>query len=182
VKILALVLALAGVARADELSDLHDDYARSQRRVSIALLSGGLASIAIGGALLGGGPSDQGWYVAGAVTIVFGAIDAMLGGMALPGLKKSEAKWRDSKTQRRDLFEDAGRMTVAYGVNLGLDVGYVMAGAAALLAGLLGAPSSHSWIGGGAAAMVGGAFLIGVDTAGLLGARKAQRGLMALTF
>ena len=44
-KILALVLALAGVARADELSDLHDDYARSQRRVSIALLSGGLASI-----------------------------------------------------------------------------------------------------------------------------------------
>jgi hypothetical protein len=182
VKAVALVLALASVARADELEELHDQYARGQRRVSIALLAGGLASVAAGGALMAGGPHDQGWYVAGGVTMAFGAIDAILGGMALPGLKKSEAKWAASSTKKRDLFEDAGRMTVAYGINLGLDAGYVMAGAAALLAGLLSAPSSSSWIGGGVAAMVGGVFLIGVDTAGLLGARRAQHGLLALTF
>jgi hypothetical protein len=170
---LASALAFASASSADELEDAHAEYARTQRHVSIGLLSGGLVSVAAGAALMAGGPSDQGWYVAGGVTLAFGVIDALLGGMALPGLRKSEAKWAASSDKRRDLFADASRMTVAYGVNLGLDVGYLMAGAAALLAGLLNAPSSHSWIGGGAAAMVGGAFLIGIDTAGLLGAKKA---------
>ena len=191
---LAIVVALAfacSVARADEVDDLerlHARYVAGQRRVSIALLAGGLVSIGGGGALLGGGPSDAGWYWAGATTIGFGVIDALLGAMALPGLRSADEKWRSSAAARRtpeglaaarrELFADAGRMATIYAINLGLDVGYVLGGAVAVLAGGLNAPPSpHSWIGAGVAGIVGGVFLIGIDAAGMLAAQHAQRDL-----
>jgi hypothetical protein len=135
-----------------------------------ALIGGGAASTAAGIGLTVPDGDDQAWRVGGALTLSFGVINGVIGTLGLLGALKDERTWtqgpqaRDARKLRRDLQKEH----TAFAVNLGLDVGYLLAAGAAILASQLGVDNSQRWLAGGVSAGVQALFLIGVDAAGVV--------------
>jgi hypothetical protein len=186
----ALVLALAAPARADEADDasaleqLHAEIARGRRRVGWSLLAGGLVSTVAGAGLMVPGGDNQAWRWAGGTAIAFGAIDVLLAGLALPALRREERRFADGAAARRTpagfdaathaLLRDLDKEAVVYAVNLGLDAMYSAAGVVAIIASQEGVNDHERWLAVGVVAAIEGVFLIGIDAAGLVNARRGH--------
>jgi hypothetical protein len=193
-----LLLTFAAPAVADpsteeaarDLEQLHARVAAGRRRVSWSLLAGGLVSVAVGAGLVWKDGDDQAWRFAGGTALAFWAIDALLGGLALPALAGEERRFAASAAERRSpaglerarrqLLRELSHESVIYAVNLGLDVLYAGAGAVAIIASQQGVSNANAWLATGVVGVVEGLFLVGVDLAGLLNARGAHDRLLDL--
>jgi hypothetical protein len=179
---LKVLLLLSAVARADSFEAVESDFARlntAEHRLMIGLTADGALSTAAGAGMLATGRNDQAWRVAGGVTLSFGVINLMLGtsgvvGTARERRQREAARVADLLSARRDLYAAAQKKALVFGVNLGLDVGYVMGGATAVLASRLGADHPERWLAGGSAAMIQGVALGVIDLVGVLAARRVR--------
>jgi hypothetical protein len=168
---------LAVPARADEAADVERIYhesARQRKRLMIALTAGGVVSTIAGVGIMVPDSHDQAWRVGGGVTLGFGVVNALLGGFALRGIMHEKPI-----TSRKDLLAQSSREGLVFGINLGLDVAYLMASATAILASQLGVDNSERWLAGGVTGAVQAVFLVGIDIAGVLIARKTHARLLA---
>ena len=153
----------------------------ARRRAMWALTGGGIASTVAGAGLMATGRDDQAWRIAGGLTLGFGVINAMLGGLALSGLRREEievGRITDERELWRRLTRDAEREAVVFGVNVGLDVAYVLASGTAILASFFVTDHRERWLGAGIAGAVQGLFLLGVDVAGVVLARRGHQRLI----
>jgi hypothetical protein len=166
----------AAPARADEVERVYHETVVVRKRLMLALTVGGAVST-LGGAALMVPDSDNGaWRVAGGVTLGFGVVNALIGGFAMKGISREEKLFQPD---RRKLLADTEREAVVFGINVGLDLAYIMASAAAILASQLGVDDHERWLGGGVAGVVQGVFLAGIDVIGMQVARKAHARLLA---
>lgn len=196
-KVLLLLLALTSLARAEppaaggsptaggSIDALEADFSRlnsAEHRLMIGLTIDGALSTGAGAAMLATGRNDQAWRVAGGVTLSFGLINLMLGASGVVGTAREKRDFLAARTAhganpagaRKDLFVAAQKKALVFGINLGLDVGYVMGGATAVLASRLGASHSDRWLAGGTAAMIQGVALGVIDLVGVLAARRVK--------
>jgi hypothetical protein len=183
--VLKVLLLLTAVARADSIEALETDFSRlnsAEHRLMIGLTIDGALSLGAGAGMMATGRNDQAWRVAGGVTLSFGVINLMLGVSGVVGTARERREYlargaehsTDLTRARRDLFAAAQKKALVFGVNLGLDVGYVMGGATAVLTSRLGADHSERWLAGGTAAMLQGVALGVIDLLGVLAARRVK--------
>ena len=168
---------LAAPAPAGELEDverIYDESVRQRKNLMIALTAGGVVSTIAGVGLMVPEENDQAWRVGGGVTLGFGVVNALLGGFALRGITHEKPI-----TTRRELLAQSSREAVVFGVNLGLDLAYLMASATAILASQLGVDNPDRWLAGGVTGAVQAVFLLGIDVAGVLIARRTHERLLA---
>ena len=163
------------------LAAIEDD-----RRLMWGLLGASLASTAVGAGLMVTDARDQGLRVAGAVTVGFALIDIALAAPALAGNREARETWTRARTEgqaggaaalRRaevDFAREQGQVAWVFALNLGLDAGYVMAGAAAAASSAFGVEHPDRWLGGGLATVAQGLLLIAIDTVGFTRARGYQ--------
>jgi MFS family permease len=190
---LALALLCAAPAHADDadaFEQLHEQIARGRRRVSWSLLAGGLVSTVAGAGLMIPGGDNQGWRWAGGTALAFGAIDVLLAALALPALKREERSFAAASAERRTpagldaqqrrLLKELDRESVVYAVNLGLDAMYSLGGVVAVIASQQGVTDHERWLGVGVVSIVEGVFLIGIDAAGVVNARRGHDKLVDL--
>lgn len=165
----AVALAIALVAPAATaqpfavpLDAARRTMARDERTRAWTLLGEGAASVAVGVPLLVA-TDDAGVRWAGVMTATFGAINV---GLAVPWLLGVAAEERarpgePELASRLRRARSAHRTAAVFALNVGLDVLYVVAGAAAYA---LGAADGDAGLrGGGVASMAQGAFLLGFD-------------------
>jgi hypothetical protein len=164
-------------ARADRLEDVHAESLRGRKRIMWTLIGGGLASTAAGVGFTIPDGNDQAWRVGGALTLSFGVINGVIGTLGLLGTLREE---RGPTPDARKLLRDTAKEQMAFGVNLGLDVGYLLAAGAAILASQLGVDNGERWLAGGVAAGVQALFLIGVDSAGVVHAGRVHARLSGM--
>ena len=154
---------------------MTDSLTTTQITLERSLTAWGLGSLAAGSALVLAGKraSRPGWVAAGQQHAGWGAVDAAIGAWG---------RWRRTRAVPADPAADAERLRRLLLVNSGLDVGYVLAGTALMLA-----PSQllRRWpdrvatgASVGAAVVVQGAFLLVLDltSARRLAAEGAGRG------
>jgi len=182
-----LTLAIATAARAqaspdgevERLEALHTASIGTRRALADSVLVGGLVSIAGGGALLIPDADDQAWRFAGINTAVFGAVNTVVGLLALRGIGLEERTWESDEARalrrtpegliraRIHAAIDERRESVGHAVNLGLNCAYLGVGGTAILASQLGVEHPNRWLGSGAAIAFQALFLVGVDFIGL---------------
>lgn len=168
----------------EALDRLHHEAAEGERRLMWGLVGAGLASTAAGAALLAVDGHDGAFRVAGGVTLAFSVIDAALGGMALGGQRAGRAAWAERRARggdRRALVgeqerfaREQGQEGWVFALNLGLDVGYLMAGAVGAAASGFVVEHPDRWLAGGLAAAAQGLLLVVIDSVGLARARRWQ--------
>jgi hypothetical protein len=190
VMVLLLLLGLARSARADEwpldaeLWRLH----RVEQRLNWTLVIDGAVSMVAGAGLCVPSASDQAYRVAGGTSLAFGVLNFGFGvAGVIAGLREartiaaeSGARLADSERAKRRLLEKTRSQSLVYAVNLGLDVGYALAGLTAILASQLGVDHPDRWLAGGIATVVQALPVMAVDLTGVLATRRAQ--LRALEF
>ena len=176
-------------------ADAGEDFDRSHLRATRfdlhameVLTAGGALSTAVGVGLLTTDRYDEGLRIAGGITAGFGVVNLALGALGIWQAKRAERAYLASAgarstpqgladAQRADLRK-AQKDTVLFGINLGLDVGYVLAGSAAIIASQLGADHSSRWLAGGVATCVQGAFNVAIDLALVLNSNRHHRGVI----
>ena len=136
------------------------------------------------------GGDNQAWRWAGGTALAFGAIDVLLAALALPALAREERRFADDAAARRTpagldaarhaLVKSLNKEAVIYAVNLGLDAMYAAAGVVAIIASQEGVSDHERWLSVGIVLAAEGVFLIGIDTAGLLVARRGHDRLIDL--
>ena len=183
-------VTIAPVAAADllfsnELAAFDAQHARTTRlklRTMNVLLAGGILSTLAGIGLMVPDGYDQGLRISGALTASFGAINVILGGLSIPNLVKKQRAFEAARNARatpaglleakRQDLRDQHADVLLFGINLGLDGGYILAGLAAILASQLGADHPDRWLAGGVATVIQGVFLAGVDTSAMIIANR----------
>ena len=175
----------------DELAAFDAAHARTNRlklRTMDVLLAGGILSTLAGVGLMVPDSYDQGLRISGALTASFGAINVILGGLSIPNLVKKQRAFEASRAARSSpagLFEakrqelrEQHADVLLFGINLGLDGGYILAGLAAIVASQLGADHPDRWLAGGVATLIQGVFLAGVDTTAMLVANRRHAAVL----
>jgi hypothetical protein len=178
---LTLVL-VTGTARADPLDDEQQALNGTVRRLMTCLVIDGAVGIVGGAALLIPDGADQAFRVAGASTMIFGAINFAIGVSALMGKRGEDRAWREHRPAdaRRALLDGAHHEEVLFAINLGLDVGYAIGGVAAILASQLGADHPDRWMAAGVATVVQAVALAAIDLAGTVAASRAFQRRLAV--
>lgn len=136
-----------------------------ERQLTAALAFWGAASVLVGGVVWGAGSSDR-WIAFGRQTAAWGAIDLVIAGVGT---------MRSRRRAGPPSHEDRGRLHRVLVVNSVLDVGYVAAGTALAVRSDAVAESitrrmpgrrygAAELRGDGAAIVVQGLFLLGLDT------------------
>ncbi len=174
-------LALLAALRAESLA--------TRRELQTSVLVSGIASIAIGVGLAIPGELDQGLRFAGFNTLAFGAVNTLVGGIALAGIAE-EAAW-ESRQSPRTLAEqqryqdhalaDESREAWGHGINLGLAGAYGAIGGMAVVVSQLDVAHPNRWLGSGVAILAQAAHLAAVDLVGTLTARAFERRMRALS-
>jgi hypothetical protein len=171
--------ASAQVADVDGLEQLHREAIHTRRVLADSVLIAGLVSIAGGGALIVPDADDQAWRYAGVNTAIFGAVNTVVGLLALHGIAKEESTWEtdEARAARRTpeglararihAVLDERRESVGHAINLGLNCAYLGVGGTAVLASQLGVDHPNRWLASGAAIGVQALFLVAIDFIGL---------------
>lgn len=199
----ALVGALVGSllsqdARADEpleaaprsaLASLRQESLETRRELQTSVLSTGIASVAIGVALVIPDDYDQGLRFAGLNTLAFGAVNTIVGGLALAGIAE-EAEWEASerpasadaqRAYQAHAVADESREAWGHGINLGLAGAYGAVGGMALAVSQLGVEHPNRWLGSGVAIVAQAAHLVVVDLVGTVMARDYEQRMRELS-
>lgn len=170
----------------ERLDAQHAAAQEDERRLMWGLVGASLASTAAGAGLMVTDAYDQGLRIAGAVTVGFALIDIALAAPALAGQSSARAAWKAKTAGREagglvllrraqgDFARDQGQLAWVFALNLGLDAGYIMAGAAGAAAAAFGVDHPERWLGGGLAAVAQGLILVAIDSVGFLRARGHQ--------
>ncbi len=194
--VVAVVLLAAASARAQDAAPLaldvfereHVQSLRFELHVMEGLTAGGAVSTAVGIGLMTTDRDDQAWRIAGGITAGFGVVNVALGALGIWQAKRAKRMFLASHASRttdagllRAKLDDLHKVqkdTVLFAINLGLDVGYVLAGAAAIIASQLHADHDTRWLGGGIASCVQGVFNTTLDLALVLNANRRHRQLL----
>jgi hypothetical protein len=155
-----------------------------RRSLADSVLIAGVASLVGGGALLVPSGDDQAWRFAGVNTAIFGAINTIVGLLALHGIGKEENAWEADDARaarrtadgleraRRHAIVDERRESVGHAINLGLDCAYLGVAGTAIVASQAGVDHPNRWLASGVAIGVQALFLVVIDWVGL--ARSAN--------
>ena len=184
--------ALAQVAppEVDAVEATHRDAIRTRRLLADSVLVAGLVSVAGGGALIVTDSNDQAWRYAGVNTAVFGAVNTVVGLLALHGISAEERTWEadDARAARRTpeglararihAVLDERRESVGHAINLGLNCAYLGVAGTAVLASQLGVDHPNRWLASGVAVGFQALFLVGVDFIGLTSSQGYHRRYM----
>lgn len=176
--------ALAQVAQVvpsevDALEQTRRDAIQTRRLLADSVLVAGLVSVAGGAALMVPDANDQAWRYAGLNTAVFGAVNTVVGLLALNGIANEERAWESDEARaarrtpeglaraRVHAALDERRESVGHAINLGLNCAYLGVAGTAVLASQLGVDHPDRWLASGAAIGFQALFLVGVDFIGL---------------
>lgn len=177
-----------GVATdAETLEATHRDSIATRRLLADSVLVAGLVSVAGGSALMVPEANDQAWRYAGVNTAIFGAVNTVVGLLALNGIASEERAWTadDARAARRTpeglvrarvhVLLDERRESVGHAVNLGLSCAYLGVAGTAVLASQLGVEHPNRWLASGAAIGFQALFLVGIDFIGLTRSQEYYR-------
>jgi hypothetical protein len=173
--------ALAQVAAPDveAVEQTHRDAIQTRRVLADSVLVAGLVSVAGGAALIVPDANDQAFRYAGVNTAIFGAVNTVVGLLALNGIRNEERAWEadDARAARRTpdglararvhAALDERRESVGHAINLGLNCAYLGVAGTAVLASQLGVDHPKRWLASGAAIGFQALFLVGIDFIGL---------------
>jgi hypothetical protein len=171
-------VAVAG-GDAEHLEQLHVASIHTRRLLADSVLVAGLVSVAGGAALIIPDADDQAWRFAGVNTAIFGAVNTVVGLLALSGIAREERAWESSEARaarrtpdglvraRVHAALDERRESVGHAINLGLNCAYLGVAGTAVLASQLGVEHPNRWLASGAAIGFQALFLVGIDFIGL---------------
>jgi len=178
-------------ADAAELERVHRESLHTRRLLADAVLVAGLGSVAAGGVLIIPDAEDQAFRFAGINTAVFGAVNTLVGVLALVGIAREEERWGSTEARaarrrspdglaraRMHASIDERRETAGRALNLGLGFAYAGVAGTAILASQLGVDHPNRWLGSGVAIGVQALFLIAVDYIGLERSAAYHRALV----
>ena len=183
----ATALAQVAPSEVEALEQTHRDAIETRRLLADSVLVAGLVSVAGGAALMVPDANDQAWRYAGVNTAIFGAVNSVVGLLALSGIRKEERSWEtdEARAARRTpeglararihAALDEHRESVGHAVNLGLNCAYLGVAGTAILASQLGVDHPDRWLASGAAIGFQALFLVGVDFIGLTRSRGYHR-------
>ena len=175
----ALAPRVPDAREVDELERLHRASLGVRRSLADAVLIAGLVSVGGGATLIIPDGSDQALRFAGINTAIFGAVNTIVGALALRGIGREARAWESAEARaarrtpgglvraRIHAALDERRESVAHAINLGLGCAYAGVGGTAILASRLGVDHPDRWLASGVAIGVQAAFLIGVDFIGV---------------
>jgi hypothetical protein len=175
----AQALAPSAVADAENLERLHRDTIRTRRLLADSVFVAGLGSIVAGGALIVPNGDDQAWRYAGLNTAIFGAVNTIVGLLALHGIAVEETAWESDEglasrrtpdglaRARIHAALDERRESVGHAINLGLDGAYLGVAGTALVASQLGVDHPKRWLASGISIGLQAVFLVGIDFIGM---------------
>jgi hypothetical protein len=175
------------VSDAEGVERLHRDTIQTRRLLADSVFVAGLASIAGGGALIIPAGEDQAFRYAGLNTAIFGAVNTIVGLLALHGIAAEEAVWESDEllaarrtpeglaSARIHAALDERRESVGHAVNLGLDGAYLGVAATSLVASQLGVDHPKRWFASGIAIGTQALFLVGIDFVGLARSQMYHR-------
>lgn len=169
------------------LEQLHRDSIGTRRLLASSVLIAGGVSVAGGAALMIPDGDDQAWRFAGINTAIFGAVNTVVGLLALNGIGAEETAWEsaEARAARRTpeglarakihAAIDERRESVGHAINLGLGGAYLGVAGTAVLASRLGVEHPDRWLASGIAIAFQSLFLVGVDYIGLARSRSYHR-------
>jgi hypothetical protein len=164
---------------AEQLEQLHVASIHTRRLLADSVLVAGLVSVAGGAALIVPDADDQAWRFAGVNTAIFGAVNTVVGLLALSGIAREERTWESTEARaarrtpdglvraRVHAAIDERRESVGHAINLGLNCAYLGVAGTAVLASQLGVEHPNRWLASGAAIGFQALFLVGIDFIGL---------------
>ena len=165
----------------------HRDAIETRRLLADSVLVAGLVSVAGGAALIVPEAHDQAFRYAGVNTAIFGAVNTVVGLLALHGIKAEERSWEsDEASAARRTPEglararvhaalDERRESVGHAINLGLNCAYLGVAGTAVLASQLGVDHPNRWLASGVAVGFQALFLVGIDYIGLTRSQAYHR-------
>jgi hypothetical protein len=192
----ATALAQVATPEADALEQTHRDAIHTRRLLADSVLVAGGVSVAGGAALIVSDANDQAWRYAGVNTAIFGAVNTVVGLLALSGISTEERTWEadDARAARRTpeglararihAAMDERRESVGHAINLGLNCAYLGIAGTAVLASQLGVDPElrgdhpNRWLASGAAIGFQALFLVGIDFIGLTRSAEYHRSYM----
>lgn len=172
---------------ADQLERLHAESIHTRRLLADSVLVAGLVSIAGGAVLIVPDADDQAWRFAGVNTAIFGAVNTVVGLLALNGIAREERTWESAEARaarrtpeglvraRVHAIIDERRESVGHAVNLGLNCAYLGVAGTAVLASQLGVDHPDRWLASGVAIGFQALFLVGIDFIGLTRSSRYHR-------
>lgn len=176
----------------DELRALRTASLDTRAALATSVVSAGVVSIVAGALLTIPDDYDQGLRYAGFNTLAFGAVNTVVGAIALVGIEE-ERSWdgdpaRTVETQtptgfaryRDHAVADESREAWGHGINLGLAAAYGAIGGVAIAASQLGVEHPNRWLGSGIAISAQAAHLLIVDLIGTWKARQYEDEIRAL--
>lgn len=164
----------------------------TRRSLATSVLASGLGTAGFGAVLLAADNLDGAVRVAGSQTLAFGAVNGIVGGVALAGIAAERERWESAAARaerrspagfRRHLahaLDDERREATAHGINLGMAAAYAAAGGAAVLASRFGPDHPDRWLAAGSVLCVQAAHLAVIDLVGMLRASGYHRELADL--
>jgi len=183
----ATALAQVATPEVEALEQTHRDAIHTRRLLADSVLVAGLVSVAGGAALIVPDANDQAWRYAGVNTAIFGAVNTVVGLLALHGIGHEERTWEadDARAARRTpeglararihAALDERRESVGHAINLGLNCAYLGVAGTAVLASQLGVDHPNRWLASGAAIGFQALFLVGIDFIGLVRSAEYHR-------
>lgn len=164
---------------AEELEQLHTESIHTRRLLADSVFVAGLVSLAGGAVLMVPDADDQAWRFAGVNTAIFGAVNTVVGLLALNGIAREERTWESAEARaarrtpeglvraRVHAIIDERRESAGHAINLGLNCAYLGVAGTAILASQLGVDHPDRWLASGAAIGFQALFLVGIDFIGL---------------
>ncbi|MBK8937729.1 MAG: hypothetical protein IPM79_08815 [Polyangiaceae bacterium] len=174
-----------------ELGRIRRQSIAVRRSLSAGVVGAGLASL-IGGLVLVIPETDSGaMRIAGINTLAFGAVNVVVGSIALAGIRAEEAEWEEDRSEerktaqgfQRHLFHalaDERREAVSHGINLGLASAYAAASIATIVGSQFGVDEPQRWMASGISIGAQALFLLVIDAIGTTDAGSQYESIEAL--
>lgn len=170
--------ALAMRRSFEALERVREDSLTMRESVAATIAIEGAASAVAGVVMMFPDDYDQAIRYAGINTAAFGAINVLVGSLALNGIAKERERWDEAKRrgvspERRlaHAIEDERRESVGHAINLGLAGAYAAVGGMAIGVSRAGVDHPDRWLASGIAISSQAVFLATVD---LLGMAKSK--------
>lgn len=183
--------AIADPQRVAELSRLRRQSIAVRRSLSAGVVSAGILSVVGGVVLVVPETQSGGMRVAGVNTLLFGAVNVVVGSVALAGIRAEEAEWEEDRIAerktpdgfQRHLFHalaDERREAVSHGINLGLASAYAAASITTIIASQSGVDEPQRWMASGISIGAQALFLLVIDGIGSTDAVGQYKSIEAL--
>ncbi len=183
--------AMADPQKVAELTRLRRQSIAVRRSLSAGVVSAGILSLAGGVVLVVPETHTGGMRVAGVNTLLFGAVNVVVGSVALAGIREEEAEWEEDRIEerktthgfKRHLFHalaDERREAVSHGINLGLASAYAAASITTIIASQSGVDEPQRWMASGISIGAQALFLSVIDGIGTTDAVAQYKSVEAL--